>query len=248
MLGRGDDEKVAVSQVTHKCAEALPNLTEDALQMEHETLGELQAVVRKLDRVVEAIIGRDDELAAEVGDEGSADRRCKLLQERLLAALASHPAASDLLMLTSLLHVVGCLRRIERECMSMARLGLTARPAVVETSALSELVKSAAALAVSGVWLARAAFASRDVELAHEVIRLDAELSRRSNVIFRRALELFSSGEPEWAMSMLLVGSHAERVSDAAVDIAEQTVTVVNGLYRGVDDPDALAREPASTV
>ena len=225
----------------------MPNLTDDALQMEAETLAELQAVVRRLDRAVEAMIGEDDRSAAEAhGDDGSADRRHKLLQERLLAALVSHPAASDLLMLTSLLHVVGCVRRIERECGSMAKLAPTAGSAVAETSTLTELVKSAAALAVSGVWLARAAFASRDVELAHEVVRLDAELSRRSDVIFRRALELSSAGEPEWAMSMLVISSHAARVSDAAVDIAEQTVIVVNGLYREVPDPEPLGREPAT--
>ena len=227
----------------------MPEFTEAVLQMERETLCELQAVVRKLDRAVEATIGPDDRSIAEAhGDEGFADRRHKHLQERLLAALASDPTPSDLMMLTSLLHVVGCVRRIDRECTSIASVAPTGRPAAAETSALPELVKSAAALSLSAVWLARAAFASRDLELAHEVVRLDAELRRRGDVIFRRALELTGAGEPAWAMSMLLVGSHAERVSDAAVDIAEQTVALVNGLYREVGYPEALPRESAATV
>ena len=89
-------------------------------------------------------------------------------------------------MLASLLHVLRGLRRIGGQCASMARLAASTTAAAPEPTALSELVEGAAALSVSAVWLARASFASRDVELAHEVARLDAELTRRSRVIARR--------------------------------------------------------------
>lgn len=227
----------------------LPTFTQSAQQLEHETLCELQAVIRRLDRAVEAVVGQDECLATEVrDDERSAHRRHKLLKENLLAALGSDPAPSDLQMLASLLHVVGCVRRIDRQCASMARLAPTARPAAAEVSVLPKLVEGAASLSVSAVWLARAAFASRDLELAHQVVRLDAELTRRGGVIFRRALELTGAGEPAWAMSMLLVGSYAERVGDAAVDIAEQAVTLVNGVYREVGYPEPLPRERAAAL
>ena len=73
------------------------------------------------------------------------------------------------------------------------------------------------------------------------------ELARRSGVIFRRAVELADSAPVrEWAMTMLLAGSYVERVSDTAVDIAEQTVVVVNGLFREAAEADALPRAPAA--
>ncbi len=226
----------------------LPKFTETVETLERDALSELQGVVRQLDRAVEAVTRQDAQLAGQVlVGEAAAEDRYRLLQERAHGALASHLAAPDLQMLACLLHVLRGLRRIERQCASMARLASTTTPAAPEPTTLLELVEGGAALSVSGVWLARASFASRDVELAHEVARLDAELARRSRVIARRALELADAGElHERAMTMLLVGSYAERVSDAAVDIAEQTVVIVNGLFREVAEAEPLPGEPAA--
>jgi phosphate transport system protein len=226
----------------------LPKFTETVEALEREALSELQGVVRQLDRAVEAVTRQDAQLAGQVlVHEAAGEDRYRILQERVLAALASHRGAPDLQMLASLLHVLRGLRRIGGQCASMARLASAATVAAPEPTALLELVEGAAALSVSAVWLARASLASRDVELAHEVARLDAQLARRSQVIAHRALELADAGElHEWAMTMLLVGSYAERVSDAAVDIAEQTVVIVNGLFREVDAEEPLPGEPAA--
>jgi phosphate uptake regulator len=226
----------------------LPKFTETVEALERDALGELQGVVRQLDRAVEAVTRPDAQLAGQmlVGEE-AAEHRYRLLQQRVLAAMASHRGAPDLQMLASLLHVLRGSRRIAGQCASMARLASTTAAPAREPIALLELVEGAGALSVSGVWLARASFASRDVELAHEVARLDADLARRSRVIQRRAFELADGGELDgWAMTLLLVGSHAERVSDAAVDIAEQTVVIVNGLFREVAEAEPLPGEAAA--
>ena len=229
-------------------ARPLPKFTETVEDLERETLGELQAVVRHLDRAVESVIRQDAQLAGEVLSAGAtADRRYPAVQEHLLAALSSHRAPADLQMLASLLHVLRGMRRIRGQCANLAKLVPSPLPAGHDTNALLELVEGAAALSISAVWLARAGFATRDVELAHEVVRLDAELARRSGVIFRRAVELADSAPVrEWAMTMLLAGSYVERVSESAVDIAEQTVIVVNGLFREVAEADVPPREPAA--
>lgn len=226
----------------------LPKFTHTVEELEREALGELQGVVRQLDRAVEAVTRKDAQLAGQVlVHEAAGEDRYRILQERVLTALASHRGVPDLQMLASLLHVLRGLRRIGGQCASMARLASMTTAAPPEPTALLDLVEGAAALSVSGVWLARASFASRDVELAHEVARLDAELAHRSRVIARRALELADAGElHEWAVTMLLVGSYAERVSDAAVDIAEQTVVIVNGLFREVAEAERLPGEPAA--
>jgi phosphate transport system protein len=224
-----------------------PTFTQTVEKFEREALGELQAVVRQLDRAIEAVTRQDVALADEVlCAESDADHRCRTVQEHLLAALADNRTAADLQMLASLLHIFRGLRRIRGQCANMAKLVPTPMPAGPEAVALLDLVDGAAALSISAVWLARGAFASRDVELAHEVVRLDAELSRRSGVIFRHALDLADAGAGrEWVMAMLLVDSYAKQVGDSAVDIAEQTVTVVNGLFREVADAKAVPPEPA---
>jgi phosphate uptake regulator len=224
----------------------LPKFSGTVETLEREALSELQGVVRQLDRAVEAVTRQDAQLAGQVlVDETAAEDRHRLVHQQVLGALASHRTAPDLQMLASLLHVLRGWRRIGGQCARMARLVST--PAATEAPALLELVEGGAALSVSAVWLARASFASRDLELAHEVARLDAELARRSSVIARRAMELADAGElHERAMTMLLFGSYAERVSDAAVDIAEQTVVIVNGVFREVAEAEPLAGEPAA--
>src|SRR6185312_1606404 len=81
------------------------------------------------------------------------------------------------------------------------------------------------------------AFASRNVDLAQDLVRQDAEINRLNREIFRRAVDAGDNPEVrEWAMFMILVARCLERVGDNTVDIAEQTVFVVTGLFREFAD------------
>ncbi len=81
---------------------------------------------------------------------------------------------------------------------------------------------------------ARQSFALRDPELALDLSRQDDTLDRLNREIFRRAIEIGGDDADlrEWAMSMILVARAMERIGDNAVDIGEQTVFVVTGLFR----------------
>ena len=58
--------------------------------------------------------------------------------------------------------------------------------------------------------------------------------------IFRLAIEIGDDPDiREWAMHMILVARCLERIGDNAVDIGEQVVFVVTGLFREVTDPPA---------
>ena len=60
--------------------------------------------------------------------------------------------------------------------------------------------------------------------------------------IFNRAVEIGDHVDArEWAMFMILVARAVERIADNAVEIAEQTVFVVTGLFREF----AVAPQPA---
>ena len=95
----------------------------------------------------------------------------------------------------------------------------------------------------------RQAFADRDVELARELARDDEEINRLNRQIFRRAVDIGDDPElREWAMLMILVARALERVGDNTVDVAEQVVFVVTGLFREMADaPTPGGSPPART-
>ena len=101
----------------------------------------------------------------------------------------------------------------------------------------------------SQVAQAKEAFASRDVELAEDLVRQDADINRLQRGIFKRAVDIGDDAEMrEWAMLMVLVARALERIGDNTVDIAEQVVFVVTGLFRELADashPVADRSQPA---
>ncbi len=100
-------------------------------------------------------------------------------------------------------------------------------------------------LARSQVAQAKEAFASRNVELAQDMVRQDAEVNRLNREIFRRAVDVGDDLDMrEWAMFMVLVARCLERIGDNTVDIAEQVVFVVTGLFREFAD----ASTPSETA
>ena len=85
-------------------------------------------------------------------------------------------------------------------------------------------------------------------DLAHEVARAGGRVElKRGREIYRAALGP-ADGDMVSPVSMaaFLAASYLERIGDIAVDLAEQTVIVVNGLFREVDDVPAPQPAPAS--
>ena len=68
-------------------------------------------------------------------------------------------------------------------------------------------------------------------------MRQDREINRLNREIFRMALEIGDDHDTrEWAMHMILVARALERIGDNAVDIGEQVVFVVTGLFSEFSD------------
>src|SRR5438105_1011439 len=75
----------------------------------------------------------------------------------------------------------------------------------------------------------------------------DIELDRLNRQIFRRAVEVGDNLElRERAMFMILVARCLERIGDNTVDIAEQVVFVVTGLFREFEDASSPEAASAS--
>jgi phosphate transport system protein len=196
-------------------------------------------VTQALDRALESISYQDVELAGMVvADDDRIDGRYLEVHQGILSLLARQaPVAGDLRIIAALLHVIRCVERMGDQCVNIAKLVPLSGYEAPKDKDILDAIERMGALARTQVSEAKASFASRNVELAQDILRQDAEINRLNRQIFKRAVEI--GGEldvREWAMFMILVARCLERVGDNTVDIAEQTVFVVTGLFREFAD------------
>ena len=204
-------------------------------ELERRALGGLELVVEQLDRVLEALEHQDVELAQMViADDDRLDGRYLEVHQGILSLLALQaPVAGDLRLVAALLHVIMHVERMGDQCVNIAKLiPLSGHEPPVRREVLEALAKMGAQ-ARSEVVQCRLAFASRNAELAIDLVRQDREINRLNREIFRMAIEIGEDPDTrEWAMHMILVARALERIGDNAVDIGEQVAFVVTGLFR----------------
>jgi phosphate uptake regulator len=215
-------------------------VTETAEDLERQTLVVLQALVLQLNRALDAVVYGDRQLAEEVvGSTTERTWECQRVQEGVTSALGRHPPPDELQALAALLHIARGAGRLSGQCKKIAMI-VGQVPDGQRGSIFCDLVDPAARVSISAVWLAKQSFATRDIELAHEVVRADAQLRRQSQEIYRAALaaDMVSAS----SMAAFLTASYLERVGDIAIDLAEQTVIVVAGRFGDATDVTALHR------
>jgi phosphate transport system protein len=204
--------------------------------LEEQALGGLDMVVGILDSALEALAHCDAELAAiVVADDDRIDGRYLEVHQGVLSLLARQaPVAGDLRLVAALLHLVKHLERIGDQCTNIAKMVPLLGHEPPTDDEIVRWIRAMGAQARSQVRQARQSFALRDPELAGDLTRQDDVLDRLNREIFRRAIEIggVDADLREWAMSMILVARALERIGDNAVDVGEQTVFVVTGLFR----------------
>jgi phosphate transport system protein len=208
---------------------------EQLSQLEESALGGLDIVREQLDRVLEALQHVDVELAQIViHDDDRVDGRYLEVHQGILSLLALQaPVAGDLRLVAALLHLIKHVERMGDQCVNIAKLiPLSGHEPPVRPEIMERLMRMGAA-ARSEVLQARRAFAERDVELAEDLVRQDREINVLNREVFKLAIDVGDDPDTrEWAMHMTMVARALERVGDNAVDIGEQCVFVVNGLFR----------------
>ncbi|HUH82136.1 MAG TPA: phosphate signaling complex protein PhoU [Solirubrobacteraceae bacterium] len=208
---------------------------EQLSELEQHALGGIDLVIEQLDRVLEALDQQDVELAQMViADDDRVDGRYLEVHQGILSLLALQaPVAGDLRLVAALLHLIKHIERMGDQCVNIAKLiPLSGHEPPVHRDVLDTLARMGA-FARSEVVQARAAFASRDVNLAEDLVRQDREINRLNREIFRLAIEIGDDPDTrEWALYMTLVARALERIGDNAVDIGEQVAFVVSGLFR----------------
>jgi phosphate transport system protein len=201
----------------------------------------LQALTRRDVALCEAVIRGDDEV----------DQLYLDVERRILGLFALQtPVASDLRLLTALLHINLHLERIADQAVNMAKItklaaGLPPNPTVLQH--LEEM----GALALGMVGAAMAALARRDLELARKLPELDDPIDRLNRGMLGQVLGVSDDKQRlEWGIRMYVVSRQLERVGDNAVDIGEQVAFLVTGEFREFTDashpeiehPELLAR------
>jgi len=223
---------------------------EDLKELEQQTLGGLDLVTQQLDRALESISYQDVELAGMVvADDDRIDGRYLEVHQGILSLLARQaPVAGDLRIVAALLHILRCIERMGDQCVNIATLVPLSGHESPKDKDILDAIERMGVLARSQVADAKEAFAARNVDLARDLLRQDSEINRLNRQIFRRAVEVGDNLElREWAMFMILVARCLERIGDNTVDIAEQVVFVVTGLFREFADastPTEVAPAP----
>ncbi|UGS35190.1 phosphate signaling complex protein PhoU [Capillimicrobium parvum] len=216
---------------------------EALVELEAQALGGIDMVVQQLDRAMESAAHQDVELASFViADDDRLDGRYLEVNQGILSLMALQaPVAGDLRVLAALLHVIKHVERMGDQCVNIAKLvPLAGHEPPVRAEVIDRIVRMGQ-FARSEALQCKTAFATRDVELARDLVRQDREINRLNREIFQVAIAIGDDPDTrEWAMHMVLVARALERIGDNAVDIGEQTAFVVTGLFREFSDASQL--------
>ncbi len=212
---------------------------EELERLEKRALEGLDMVVVSLDRTMEAAEHADVELAELViADDDRIDGRYLEVHQELITLLATQsPVATDLRLISALLHVMHGIERMGDQCVNICKLiPLSGN----EPPADEEMLKRILMMGKQDRTLttqAKRAFETRDVELARDLVRQDDVVDNLNRECFQIAIEIGDdSDRREWAMTMMLAARSLERVGDNAVDIGEQVAFVVTGLFQEFED------------
>jgi phosphate transport system protein len=159
------------------------------------------------------------------------------VERRILGLFALQtPVASDLRLLTALLHINLHLEHIADQAVNPAKITKSAASLPPSLKVLQHL-EEMGALALGMVGAAMHALARRDLELARSLPEMDDPIDRLNRGMLQQMLAVSDDKQMlEWGIRMYVVSRQIERIGDNAVDIAEQVAFLVTGEFREFTD------------
>jgi phosphate transport system protein len=212
---------------------------EELANLEASALGGLDLVNGALGRTLEAVEHQDIELAQlVVADDDRIDGRYLEVHQALITLLATQsPVATDLRLISSLLHVLKNIERMGDQCVNICKVIPISGNEPPADEEMVRLILTMGRQTKTLIMQAKRAFEERDAEMAQDLVRQDDVVDDLNRDCFRLALEIGDDiDKREWAMTMLLAARALERTADNAVDIGEQVAFVVTGLFREFED------------
>jgi phosphate transport system protein len=207
-----------------------------ALELEVLAMGELAETA--IARSVDALQRRDAELAtAVIAADDEIDDKYLDVEHRTLQVLALQtPVASDLRLLSAILHINMHLERIGDTAVNIAKISIAVADLPTSAAILSH-IREMGDVVRPMIRTAMQAFRTRDLDLCLRLQEMDDPVDRLNMGMYREVLALAS--EPsvlEWGLRMNVVARWLERVGDHAVDIAEQVGFLLTGEFREFTD------------
>jgi phosphate transport system protein len=207
-----------------------------ALELEVLAMGELAETA--IARSVDALKRRDAELAtAVIAADDEIDDKYLDVEHRTLQVLALQtPVASDLRLLSAILHINMHLERIGDTAVNIAKISIAVADLPTSAAILSH-IREMGDVVRPMIRTAMQAFSTRDLDLCLRLQEMDDPVDRLNMGMYREVLALAS--EPsvlEWGLRMNVVARWLERVGDHAVDIAEQVGFLLTGEFREFTD------------
>ena len=221
----------------------------------HDTLEHLETDVQAQGTLVRAALARATRglvtgnaalCGAVVAGDDEVDRRYLDIERRVVELLGRHaPVASDLRLLTAILHINLHLERIGDMAVNVARLGqVVADPP--RRRRWSRHLEQMSDTAVWMVELAMQAFGARNAQESQRIPTLDDRVDELNRSLLAAVL---APGQPldqlAWVVHLHDAGRQLERAADHAVDIAEQVWFLVTGELQEFDSAPRLPA-PAS--
>jgi phosphate transport system protein len=220
-------------------AETRSQYQEELERLEASALGGIDLVNAALDRTLEAVEHQDVELAQlVVMDDDRIDGRYLEVHQSLITLLATQsPVATDLRLISALLHVLKNVERMGDQCVNVCKMIPLSGNEPPADEEMVGMILSMGRQVRTIDNQAKRAFEDRNVEMARDLVRQDDVVDNLNRECFRHALALGDDADRrEWAMTMLLAARAIERIGDNAVDIGEQVAFVVTGLFREFED------------
>jgi phosphate transport system protein len=220
-------------------AETRTQYQEELERLEASALDGLNLVNSALERTLEAVEHQDVELAQiVVADDDRIDGRYLEVHQSLITLLATQsPVATDLRLISALLHVLKNIERMGDQCVNVCKvIPLTGNEPPADAG-MVDLILGMGKQTRILISQAKRAFEDRNVEMARDLVHQDDFVDDLNRDCFRLALKIGDDADKrEWAMTMLLAARAIERIADNAVDIGEQVAFVVTGLFREFED------------
>jgi phosphate transport system protein len=206
------------------------------LESEMVTLGDLAE--REVADAFDSLARRDVELADKViARDDEVDAHYLEVERRVFDLLARQtPVASDLRLVTAVLHINLHLERVADMGVNIAKIAKVTMGWPSNETVLLHLQEMAD---VAGTMLRTAieAFVRRDLKLCRALPKMDDPVDRLNRGMYREVAAL--AGDPrmlEWGIHMNVVSRQLERVADHAVDIGEQVAFLLTGVFQEFSD------------
>jgi phosphate transport system protein len=222
----------------HPEQQARRHFQEELSALEDDILRAGELAERSLTRAMDALVQRDPNKAEVViAADDELDEVYLSVERRWLEVMALQtPVASDLRLMSVILHVNFHLERIGDMAVNIAKMAQLTWHLPTNPTILSHL-REMADVVRPMIRAAMEAFSSRDLQLAVKLPDMDEPVNRLNRGMYR---EVAACGQEhdllEWAAAMMVVSRQLERVGDHAVDIGEQVAFLLTGEFREFTD------------